>query len=70
MKFYNKQDVQDITGLKDTACYDLIKKLNRMLEKEYPGTITLTGKVPRWYFDIKVLPDEKGDMNNNEEIKC
>ena len=68
MNFYNKSDVQRITGLANTASYELIKKLNKLLVKEYPGTITLAGKVPKWYFDKKVLP-EKGDDYVEEKIK-
>lgn len=69
MKFYNKQDVQDITGLGNTASYDLIKKLNKLLVKEYPGTITLEAKVPKWYFDLKIMPEMKGDEKNEKENK-
>ena len=25
------------------------------LKREYPGTVTLDGKVPKWYFDEKMM---------------
>lgn len=55
MKYYNCKDIIDLTGLGKTATYELIKKLNEKLKREYPGTITLDGKVPKWYFDEKMM---------------
>lgn len=55
MKYYNCKDIIDLTGLGKTATYELIKKLNEKLKREYPGTVTLDGKVPKWYFDEKMM---------------
>lgn len=59
MKYYNAQDIKEITGLGKTACYDLIRELNEKLKKEYPGTIILQGKVPKWYLNKKLMIEEK-----------
>lgn len=67
MNYYNAKDIQKLTGLGQTASYDLITKLNEKLKKEYPGTVTLTGKIPKWYFDKKTMmkgeSDESKDTN-------
>jgi len=65
MNYYNAKDVQKLTGLGQTASYDLIAKLNERLKKEYPGTITITGKIPKWYFDKKTMM--KGENNETKE---
>lgn len=70
MKFYNAEDIQKITGLKNTASYDLIKQLQKSLIKEYPGTIVLTAKIQKWYFDLKMLPDKREEKENEKEIEC
>ena len=67
MQYYNAEDIQKITGLGKTASYDLIKNLNKKLAKEYPGTITLSAKIPKWYFDKKTMV--KGECVNEEETK-
>ncbi len=65
MNYYNASDIQELTGLGTSASYDLIKNLNEKLKKEYPGTITLAGKIPKWYFDKKTMM--KGDVENEKE---
>ncbi len=59
MKFYTVKDVIEITGLGKSASYSLIKKLNKKLEREYPGTIVINAKIPKWYFNEKVMIDSK-----------
>ena len=58
MKYYTAKDVMEITGLAKAASYELMANLNEKLKKEYPGTITLTAKVPKWYFDKKMKCNE------------
>ena len=61
MNYYNALDITNITGLGKSACYELIKKLNEKLKREYPGTIIIKGKIPKWYFDEKTMCIKKGD---------
>lgn len=50
MNYYlNVKDVMEITGRKETTCYNLIRKLNKELNKM--GKLTVNGKVPRKYFE-------------------
>lgn len=68
MKFYTVKDVIEITGLGKSASYSLIKKLNKKLEREYPGTIVINAKIPKWYFNEKIMIDSKketGEIQNN-----
>lgn len=52
--YYNCEDIQRITGAKKSLCYEIIRKLKRMFEKEYPDAITIQGKIPVWYFEKKM----------------
>ena len=63
MNFYTVKEVMQLTGLKQTGGYDLIKKLQKKIKLEYPGTIVITGKIQKWYFDEKVLPIRKEAKN-------
>lgn len=63
MEFYDSKEIVKITGLGKSASYELIKELNAKLKREYPGTIIIRAKVPKWYFEKKILikEPERGD---------
>ena len=61
MNYYNALQIKELTGLSKSAVYNLIKVLNTKLKKEYPGTIILNGKVPKWYADKKLKLKEVED---------
>ena len=58
MEFYDSKEIVKITGLGKSASYKLIDELNTKLKREYPGTIIIKAKIPRWYFEKKVLIKE------------
>ena len=58
MEFYDSKEIVKITGLGKSASYKLIEELNTKLKREYPGTIIIKAKIPRWYFEKKVLIKE------------
>ena len=68
MNYYTMADIKKLTGLSQTASYDLIRNLNNRLKKEYPGTVILTAKIPKWYFNKKTKmigeEDEKGNKQD------
>ena len=51
MRYYNAEDIIEMTGYKKTKAYDIIRKLRKKFEKEYPNSISLQGRIPKWYFD-------------------
>lgn len=64
--FISEPEVEQITGLRETSCYKLIRKLNAELEAK--GYFTLPGRVSRRYFLERlyggleangVLPDQE-----------
>ena len=65
MKYYKVEDVIELTGLSKSASYELINELNKKLQREFPGTIILKGKVPKWYFDKKTMNEERSVKNEN-----
>ena len=57
--YYTCKDIQEITGAGKSLAYEIIRKLLKAFEKEYPEAITIQGKIPKWYFEKK--------MHNKEE---
>lgn len=58
MEFYDSKEIIKLTGLGKSASYKLIEELNTKLKREYPGTIIIKAKIPKWYFEKKVLIKE------------
>lgn len=55
-EMFTSADVSEILGIKRTAAYDLIRKLNNELEAQ--GKIVIRGKISRLYFESKFfVPD-------------
>ena len=69
MNYYTVADIKQLTGLSQTASYDLIRNLNNRLKREYPGTIVLTAKIPKWYFNkkTKMIGDEENEEQNEKD---
>ena len=65
--YYNCEDIQRITGAKKTLAYEIIRKLKKAFEKEYPDSITIQGKIPIWYFESKMHNKERKEVKENEE---
>lgn len=58
MEFYGPKEIIKLTGLGKASSYKLIEELNTKLKREYPGTIIIKAKIPKWYFEKKVLIKE------------
>ena len=55
-EMFTSADVSEILGIKRTAAYDLIRKLNSELQAQ--GKIVIRGKISRLYFESKFfVPD-------------
>ena len=52
--YYSCKDIQEITGAGKSLAYEIIRKLKKAFEKEYPEAITIQGKIPKWYFEKKM----------------
>ena len=51
--YYSCEDVIKIIGVGKSLAYDIIKRLRKKMEKEYPEIITVQGRIPKWYFEKK-----------------
>lgn len=60
MKYYNVKDIISITGLKQSKCYDIIRKLNISYKKEYPNAVTIQGCIPAFWFEKAMGIEIKG----------
>lgn len=58
MEFYDTKEIMKLTGLGKSSSYKLIDDLNKKMKREYPGTIIIRAKVPKWYFEKKILIKE------------
>ncbi len=61
MKYYNVQDIMEITGCKQNKAYEIIRELNKQYKKKFPDSIFIQGKIPKWYFN------EAMGLNNSLE---
>lgn len=52
--YYTFEEVIKIMGVGKSTAYEVIKKLRKKFEKEYPDSITVQGKIPKWYFEKKM----------------
>ncbi len=66
MDYYTIVEILEMVGCSRSKGYELITKLNENLKREYPGTITITGKVPKWYFEEKMM--NKRVVKNEKKI--
>lgn len=57
--YYNAKDVQQIIGCSQALAYQIIRKLKARFEKEYPDSIPILGRIPKWYFQEK-MANKKG----------
>lgn len=69
MNYYNASEIIKITGLGKSAVYKLINDLNTKLKREFPGTLIIRGKVPKWYFEKKLMINEIKREGNEEKWK-
>lgn len=60
MDYYKVKDIMEKTGCSKSYSYELLKKLKELFEKEYPDSITISGKIPKWYFEEKMI-NKKGE---------
>ena len=59
--YYNANDIKKIAECSSSLAYEIIRKLRKSFEEEYPDAITIQGKIPIWYFEKKM-------MNKHEEL--
>lgn len=59
--YYNYKDVIEITGCSQSLAYSIIRQLRESFKKKYPEAITIQGKIPKWYFEEKMMNKKKGE---------
>ena len=65
MKYYNFEDIIELTGCSQSKAYEIIRKLNEQYKKKYPESISIRGKVPKWYFNEAM--GLNNDVKENQE---
>ena len=65
MRYYNIQDIIEITGYKKSKAYEIIRKLKKTFEKKYPDSVSMQGRIPKWYFDECMGFKTNEDLENN-----
>lgn len=54
MDYYTVSDIMKITGFKKSYSYKLLQDLIKKFKEEYPDSIVLEARVPKWYFEKKL----------------
>ena len=50
MDYYNVNDIQRITGEGQNKSYEIIRELNKIFKCKYPDSVSIQGKIPKWFF--------------------
>lgn len=66
MKYYNVQDVMEMTQTSQNKSYEIIRQLNKQFKKKYPEMVPIQGQVMKWYFDEAMGIERK--ENHEKEI--
>ena len=69
MKYYNVQDVMEMTQKSQNKAYEIIRQLNKQFKKKYPEMVPIQGQVMKWYFDEAMGIERKENHENENEIK-
>lgn len=59
MDYYTVNDIMQITGFKKSYSYKLLQELIALFKEEYPDSICLEARIPRWYFEKKLKNREE-----------
>jgi len=65
MKYYNVQDVMEMTQKSQNKAYEIIRQLNKQFKKKYPESVPIQGQVMKWYFD-EAMGIERKEENEKE----
>jgi hypothetical protein len=60
MDYYTVADIMQITGFKRSYSYKLLSSLIEKFKEEYPDSIVLEARIPKWYFEKK-MKNREGD---------
>lgn len=66
MKYYNADDIVEITGVGKNKAYDIIRTLQKQFKKQFPDSVFIQGKIAKWYFD-ETMGINKGEFTNEKE---
>ena len=51
MKYYNANDIVEITGVGKNKAYEIIRELQKQFKKQFPNSVSIQGKIATWYID-------------------
>ena len=68
MKYYNVQDIKDLTGLSQSKCYGIIRELNKSYKKAYPNAVLAQGSIPVFWFEQAMGIKKENINEKGEEI--
>lgn len=52
---YSKKEISDILRCSESKAYTILRKLQEELKKEKPEIIIIKGRIPKKYFEKKIL---------------
>ncbi len=63
-QMYGAKEIEILTGFKTTSAYELIKELQKMFKEENPNALIFKNKIPKSYFEEKVLGKKERSEEN------
>lgn len=69
MKYYNVQDVMEMTQKSQNKAYEIIRQLNKQFKKKYPEMVPIQGQVMKWYFDEAMGIKRGGESEKETTFK-
>lgn len=70
MKYYNVQDVMEMTQTSQNKSYEIIRQLNKQFKKKYPEMVPIQGQVMKWYFDEAMGIERKENHEKENTLKA
>lgn len=71
LKMYDYKDIKEIVGCANERAYKLISCAQKQFKEEYPNAIIIDNKIPKWYFNERVLGIvERSEKDDKENNKC
>jgi len=64
MLYYNVEDIMELTGVKKSKGYEMIRNINDKFKQRYPNCESMQGKVPKWFFD-EIMGFKKEEEKEN-----
>lgn len=66
---YDYKDIKKIIGCGNERAYKIITECQRIFKEEFPNSIVVEKKVPKWFFNARVLGiEERSEKDDRKDM--